>query len=384
MKYLSVGQARLFSLLRWTLPKTPFPTHDAIGGAYERLFAQHMVVGGAVALVKRGELLDTFTYGKARLEPPVPVREDTLFRVASVSKTVVAMGAMALVERGLLGLDGDIGEALGYPVRNPAFPDAPITLRQLLTHTSGLRDGPVYEGPGISGALTLRQMLSPPYVARCFAPVPPGRSFHYSNFGAGIVGSVMGAVTGAHFDDVLQSALFEPLGITASFLPQRMRPFEDRLAIGYKVSLCPRSTRIAYDAPALAAAPLPPPDPERDFSHAPGRLLISMPDLAKLMRLLPTPAMEEMRTIQDGRGSVTGWAGRGLGVSYCPKAMGREMVMGHQGVAYGMNCQMWIDPATGDGVAMATNGGLLLSMNKLVHCGWGAVRLGFEVLEKIN
>jgi len=85
--------------------------------------------------------------------------------------------------------------------------------------------------------------------------------------------------------------------------------------------------------------------------------------------------------MQNRRGSVTGRAGRGLGVSYCPQIMGREMTLGHQGVAYGQNSEMWLDPATGDGVVVATNGGLLLSAGKLVHCGWAAARLGFEVLE---
>ncbi|MCL2544317.1 MAG: beta-lactamase family protein [Clostridia bacterium] len=410
MKNLPLGQARALSLLRWTLPRAPRGLAldgpgaltpgacEAIQGAFNRVFAQHRVVGGAVSLVRRGALLATFACGDARLQPRVPVAADTLFRVASVSKTIVAMGAMALVERGLLALDADIGAVLGYPVRNPAFPDVPLTLRQLLTHTSGLRDAPVYNGPGIAGALTLRQMLSPPHAARCFAPVAPGQSFYYSNFASGIVGSLMGAVTGAHFDDALQASLFEPLGITGSFLPQRMQPFSGRLATGYRVSLVSgpsRPPRVAYDAPALAAAPLPPPDPERDFVHAPGRLLISMPDLAKLLRLLGSDgaidgarvlspaAMDEMRALQDGRGSVTGRAGRGLGVSYCPRVMGREMVLGHQGVAYGMNSEMWFDPATGDGVAMATNGGLLFATNKLVHSGWAAARLGFEILEKL-
>jgi len=64
--------------------------------------------------------------------------------------------------------------------------------------------------------------------------------------------------------------------------------------------------------------------------------------------------------------------------------MGRETVLGHQGVAYGMNSEMWLDPATGDGVATATNGGLLLAADKLVHCGWAAARLGFEVLEGLS
>jgi CubicO group peptidase (beta-lactamase class C family) len=61
-------------------------------------------------------------------------------RVASISKLVVAIGVMRLVEQGKLDLDRDVNDYLGWRVRNPAFPDAPITLRALLSHQSGLRD----------------------------------------------------------------------------------------------------------------------------------------------------------------------------------------------------------------------------------------------------
>src|SRR6187399_2237515 len=66
------------------------------------------------------------------------VTADDPVRVASISKLVVALGAMRMVEAGTLDLDRDVSDWLGWPLRNPAFPDTPITLRQLLSHRSGL------------------------------------------------------------------------------------------------------------------------------------------------------------------------------------------------------------------------------------------------------
>ncbi len=387
MKNLSGKETQKIETLARTLPRAEDPRQ-----AFDAVFRRHRVVGGTVALAKRDGSVETFAYGNARLAPDVAAAADTVFRVASVSKLVCALGAMALVERGVLTLDGDIGDGLGYPVRNPAYPDAPITLRQLLTHTTGLLDRPEYDGPGIAGELTLRQMLSAPHAARNFHPGrAPGVFFHYSNFGAGIVGSLIEAVTGARFDDALQSTIFAPLGISASYVPQRMREHSRRLACGYAVKPL-RAPRLAYDAPKLAAAPLPDADPDRDFMHAPGRLLIAMPDLAKIARLLCTDgtldgvrvlspqSMAELLAPQNRRGSVVGDAGRGLGVAFAPEVFGRARALGHQGVAYGMNAELWADPDTGDAVVMATNGGSLASVGQLIRCGWAITRLGFERL----
>src|SRR5258706_10773911 len=76
-----------------------------------------------------------------------PANTQTLYRVASISKLVTALGVMRLVEQGKLSLDTDIGHYLGYQVRNPHFTDVPITLRMLLTHTASLRDDADYVFP---------------------------------------------------------------------------------------------------------------------------------------------------------------------------------------------------------------------------------------------
>ena len=101
---------------------------------------------------------------------------DSPVRVASVSKLVVALGVMRLVEQGRLDLDRDVSDYLGWSLRNPAFPDRPITLRLLLSHRSSLRDGVDY---AIPLGTDLRSVVGAP--AAFDAEHPPGTYFRYTN-----------------------------------------------------------------------------------------------------------------------------------------------------------------------------------------------------------
>ncbi|MFP5329674.1 MAG: serine hydrolase domain-containing protein, partial [Alphaproteobacteria bacterium] len=97
----------------------------------------HAEVG--VAFDRAGET-GAFARGIADPQTGREVTPDDPARIASVSKLVVAIGVMKLVEAGKLDLDSDVSRWLGWPLRNPAFPDRPVTLRQLLSHTSSVRD----------------------------------------------------------------------------------------------------------------------------------------------------------------------------------------------------------------------------------------------------
>ena len=102
------------------------------------------------AVVKVDFTLDRITPAIVEGDAGVAERAVTIddpARVASISKLVVAIGVMRLSEQGKLDLDRDVNEYLCWRVRNPAFPDAPITLRALLSHQSGLRDSVDYIVP---------------------------------------------------------------------------------------------------------------------------------------------------------------------------------------------------------------------------------------------
>jgi CubicO group peptidase (beta-lactamase class C family) len=141
------------------------------------------------------------------------ITPDDPIRVASVSKIATALVVMRLVEQGKLDLDSDVSGTLGWSLRNPAFPDRPITLRMLLSHTGSVQDDG--ENYVVRLGKTLRpQAQDPGSFDRDHAP---GTFFRYSNLNFGIVGSVVERATGERFDRVARREVLEPLGLDACF-----------------------------------------------------------------------------------------------------------------------------------------------------------------------
>ena len=134
-------------------------------------------------------------------------------RIASISKMIMALATMRLVDEGTVDLDADISDYLGWQVRSPNFPDAKVTLAQLLMHRSGLRDRAGYVIPlGES----LEAKLADPQA--WYADAPPGRApFEYANLGSPVVATVLEAATGERIDKIVERTVFAPLGIEACF-----------------------------------------------------------------------------------------------------------------------------------------------------------------------
>ena len=166
-----------------------------------------------VAFDRNGEL-GAFAEGLADPQSRRAVTPDDPVRVASVSKLVVAVGVMKLVEAGKLDLDSDVSAKLGWSLRNPAFPDRPITLRQLLSHTSSVRDhGDQYAIP--LGGSVQREMADP----RSWDPKhgPGDGFFTYSNMNFPIVGSIVEKITGERFDIWMRRNVLDPMRIDACY-----------------------------------------------------------------------------------------------------------------------------------------------------------------------
>jgi CubicO group peptidase (beta-lactamase class C family) len=148
----------------------------------------------------------------------LPAQLDSLYRVASISKLVVTLGILRLVEAGKLDLDADAGSYLGYALRNPHFPDVPITLRMMASHTSSLTD---YGGYFFDESVDLREVLLPGGKhygeGLMWAKSRPGEYFRYTNFTWGIIGTVIEKVTGERFDLYMDRAVLRPLGMQGSF-----------------------------------------------------------------------------------------------------------------------------------------------------------------------
>jgi CubicO group peptidase (beta-lactamase class C family) len=134
-------------------------------------------------------------------------------RIASISKLVTAIGVMRLVEAGQLDLDSDVGELVGFPLRNPAFPDTPITLRLLMSHRSSLTDAAGYWQTPLGGAL--QEILADPRAWD--AAHAPGTYFRYTNLNFPLVAQAMERATGERFDRLMDRLVLAPLGIEGCF-----------------------------------------------------------------------------------------------------------------------------------------------------------------------
>lgn len=200
--------------------------------------------GLAIVAIRGGEIAYELYRGRRCIDPgrperDLPVTADTKFRAASISKSFAAVGAMALVDRGLLDLERDISDYLGFRLRNPAWPDAPITAAMLLSHTSSLRDGSGYSLPF---GRSIREFFEPGSEAYeggahfaapgrrpsggaeepaagaggAGAELAPGRYYSYCNLGYGVLASAMERASGERFDEYMRAHMLSPLGIDAS------------------------------------------------------------------------------------------------------------------------------------------------------------------------
>lgn len=315
------------------------------------------------------------------------VTADDPVRIASISKLVTALGVLRLVDAHKLDLDRDVSAYLGWRLRNPAFPDLPITLRQLLSHRSSLTDGADYLIPL---GETLRQRLSDPR-AWDTAHAPGSDWFRYTNLNFPVIATVMEAATGERFDRLMRRLVLAPLHLDACYNWSGCSPD----AVARAVVLLRADGSVARDdlhGQPPACPVLPAADGSCDLArYVPGSngglfspqggLRITMRDLARVGRLLARrgrgflspAAYAALVTPQwrfDGRNGVgEDGASDGLICAYglalqtlaqatpgChddPFGDGRPRI-GHPGEAYGLRSGLWLDPQSGRGVAFFT------------------------------
>lgn len=216
-------------------PTASGPTDSAELGAFlGELLGKEMeenhIAGAAISVVKDGKVFFAKGYGYANIEKGIRVDpEQTVFRVGSVGKLFTWTAVMQLVEQGKLDLDADINTYLNF--RIPDTYPQPITLKHLLTHTSGFEDR--HFGSVVSDANDLvpaREWL----VSHMWARVHPPGYAGYSNYNAILAGYIVARVSGQPYDQYIQDHIFNPLGMAHSTvrspIPPDLRPLA---SVGY-------------------------------------------------------------------------------------------------------------------------------------------------------
>ncbi len=173
----------------------------------------HDVVSMQVAFVVGDEIVYSHAVGLKNFDSRVPASTTDLYRIASVSKSFSGVSTMQLVDDGKLSLDADVSDIVGFRVRNPKFPEVPITVRMLLSHTSSIVDSKVSYKKSFDVTLN-PATASATNVAACYSNYEPGTHYQYSNRGINLLGAVIEKVSGERFDNYVRGHILLPLGIT--------------------------------------------------------------------------------------------------------------------------------------------------------------------------
>ncbi len=329
-------------------------------------FVESGEISGAVVAVGNAEgLVSIDALGKRDLEQDAEMKEDSLFLIASMTKPITAISVAILAEQGKLSFDDPVEKHLpefrgqrliirreGNEITTAPAP-RPITIRELLTHTSGMPGGPP---PGLSELYRRRNRgLAQGVMAFSQQPLEfePGTRWSYSNTGIDTAGRIVEVVSGMHFDEFLEERLFSPLKMKDT----TFYPIESQLA------------RLATNYDRKDGKLVPATEPligvslDAKYPIPAGGLCSTAPDLARLYtailrggeldgkRILSEASLHELTRLQTGElqtGFVPGM-GFGLGFAHVrqPQGVTAALSPGSFGHGGAFGTQAWIDPTKG-------------------------------------
>lgn len=353
----------------------------------EGVFNQHELMGMSVVLIKDNEIAFSANYGYRDEERKMPITDRTIYRIASISKLFTAIAVMQLEEEGKLYLDEDVTTYLGWNLQHPSFPDKLLTLRLLMSHLSGIRDGTGYRSFSSDmrkDALHIKELFLPDgsyYTKDMFGSDPPGAYFSYSNAAWGIIASIVEHRSGLRFDQYCKKKIFSPLGLETTFNVDDIQDISE-VAVLYRFD--EKWMPQADHYKGLKPEPLDLTSYEigqNGLLFGPqGSMRSTALDLARFMLYLVNqgsleeksvvkPAtLQQMRKphwVYDGENGDTWdnfWMSYGLGVHNILNRDSADIIFpdrqmfGHAGEAYGLISDMYGDDKTKSGIIFITNG----------------------------
>ncbi|HWX64863.1 MAG TPA: serine hydrolase domain-containing protein [Rhodanobacter sp.] len=323
-------------------PHLPPAVSGQIDGDIKAFLKQFDVAGAAIAVVERGQVVYTQAYGLRSRAGQLPVRTDTPFEIGSITKQFTAAAILQLQEAGKLSIDAPLAAYL---------PDAPhakeVTLKQLLSHTSGLQDylnGPEPESE--IDRLASRPMSYKDLVARvqnlplAFAP---GSRWSYSNTGYLLLGRVIEVVSGENYRDYLQRHILGPVGMRHTFTyADAVQP--TGIALGYR-----------HVEGKLERSP----DFHPDWSGAAGFLISTLSDLQRWDRALESGQVVSVADYNAMKSEIVTTDGEkvGYGLGLFLSKVFDQPRIGHTGGAQGFTTADEYFPLQGTRIIVLTNSG---------------------------
>jgi CubicO group peptidase (beta-lactamase class C family) len=340
--------------------------------------ARQNVPGLAACIAKGDKVVWQSGYGMANMTKRVPFTPDqTLFHIASISKTVTATAVMQLRDRGLFDLDEDVGKFVNFPVRNPRHPEQPITFKHLLTHTSSIDDSDALDSTYSVGdpVMSLEEVATRYFSTsgslwsrRNYARSAPGAKARYSNAGFALLGYLVEVIGNRPLEEYLQQNVYSVLRMNeTSFYIAKLDPERHGRPYTYvrrlKGLLCPGdgdgnllpegvSPKPGYNEHALYSYP----------TLADGMIRTSVSQLANFMiAMMNRGRFGETRLLkQETVAEMLGGCERGLGW------FKSGSYWGHDGGDPGCSTEMLLDPKRKIGLIMFANADVDLKQIKAV------------------
>jgi len=324
--------------------------------AIQLIMQETNTVGISVAVVKNNKIIYTHSFGLKDLETQQPLTDDCIFRIASISKSFSATAIMQLVEAGKVSLDDDVSMLVGFPVRNPKFPETVITLRTLLQHRSSINDSQGYF------SLDSINPATNPKWANCYNNYEPGKGYMYCNLNYNMTGAIIEKLSGERFDLYIKHHILDPLKLYGGYCVDSLD--KSRFATIYEYN---------KDSAKFIASPNAYHPRREEIAHyemgkttpifsPTGGMKISATDLAKYMimhskqgkyqgkRIISKKSANEMQT------KVSVEEGYGMAIETTETLIKGKTMKGHTGSAYGLYSGMFFQPKEKFGFVVINNG----------------------------
>lgn len=371
----------LFCLLSAITASVPAATSvdDRITAQMKQMIAQHEVTGAVTLLASRDGVTHVRAVGTMGVGSDQPLTVGAIFWIASMSKPITGAAVMMLRDKGKLSVDDPVSKYIPAfsQLRTPAGRPANLTLRHLMTHTSGLAEATPQE---MSGAKSLAD-LTPAYLSKPMF-FEPGSEWKYCQSGINTLGRIVEIVSGESFDRFLLHRLFEPLGMvdTTFYLKPGQLP---RLVTPAK-----RNEDGSLSSVAIAFLQGKSPDSTDRYPAANGGLFSTAQDYAKFARMmlnggslngrryLRPESVKEMTTIQTAELKTGFTPGNGWGLTVCvvrePQGVTAMLSKGSYGHGGAYGTQAWIDPVKGTAMI------LMVQRSNFRNSDDSPVRLAFQ------
>jgi CubicO group peptidase (beta-lactamase class C family) len=305
------------------------------------------IPGLAIAVVHDKDLLWSAGFGVRDLATREPVTPGTIFRIASITKTFTSTATLILRDQGKLDLDDPVARHLSWFTYRNAYPDEPVTIRQLLTHTSGLPREAAFPYWSENEFPTREQLIEAFKTQESI--FEPGTRIKYSNLAMAILGEIVAKASGMPYERFIQSAILDPVGMksTSVFLTPE---FRKRLATGYSRRMPDGSRKPTpvMDSKGIAPAANISSTVEDVALYAAAHMQEDRGDSGVLLKPV---TLREMHRVAFVNSDWDGGYGLGFSVAKTPK----RLLYGHAGWAGGHRSQLRISPSEKVGVIVMLN-----------------------------